>query len=87
MNWLCQLAGILASESGDSAIRILLALTIVMGLIQLVFGLLRFGSMVRFISESAITGFVTGVAILMILGQLSKLTGYHGNVPGNTLLL
>jgi hypothetical protein len=41
--------------------------------------------MVRFISESVITGFVTGVAALMILGQLSKLTGYHGNVAGSCI--
>ena len=77
---------ILASESSALSVPTLLSLTFLIGAFQLAFGLLRLGSMVRFISESVMAGFVTGVAVLMILGQLGKLTGYHSEVSGNTLV-
>ena len=78
--------GILAGLGGGAAIQVLFTLTLLAGVFQLAFGLLRLGSMVRFISESVMTGFVTGVAVLLILGQLEKLTGYHGEFSGNALL-
>ena len=78
--------GILASLGGGATLPILVTLTLLAGVFQLAFGLLRLGSMVRFISESVMTGFVNGVAVLMILGQLGKLTGYHSHVSGNVLV-
>jgi SulP family sulfate permease len=46
------------------------------GVIQLLAGLLRLGFLVRFVSNAVMTGFLNGVAVLIILGQLSDLTGY-----------
>jgi SulP family sulfate permease len=55
----------------------LITLVILMGALQLVFGLLRLGSLIRFVSQSVMTGFITGIALLIILGALPNLTGYH----------
>jgi SulP family sulfate permease len=46
-----------------------------MGLFQLAFGLLRMGSLTRYISESVMTGLVTGMAVLLVLTQLEMLAG------------
>jgi SulP family sulfate permease len=55
----------------------LFVLTLLVGTFQLGFGLIRAGSLTRFISNSVLTGFVTGAALLIVLGQLGNLTGYR----------
>jgi SulP family sulfate permease len=79
-------AGILASMGPQFSIRSVFALTLMIGLIQLVLGLLKLGSLTRFISNCVMTGFISGVAILLVLGQLQKLTGYTGGPSGNVFV-
>jgi SulP family sulfate permease len=74
---------ILASAA---SIRALFTLTLLIGLIQLSLGLLKFGGVTRFISHCVTTGFVAGVGVLLILGQLQKLTGYKGTMQGNVFV-
>jgi SulP family sulfate permease len=62
------------TDSGDLLAR-LVTLTFLVGAIQLVMGLLRLGGLTRFVSAAVMTGFVTGAALLVLLGQLSHLTG------------
>ena len=76
-------AGILADLGPQFSIRALFTLTLLIGLIQLVLGLLKLGTLTRFISNCVMTGFISGVAILLIFGQLQKLTGYSGRPSGN----
>jgi sulfate permease, SulP family len=54
----------------------LVVLVLLMGIFQLLAGLFRLGFIVRFVSNSVMTGFLNGVAVLIILGQLGDLTGY-----------
>ena len=54
----------------------LVVLVLLVGVIQLAAGLFRLGFLVRFVSNAVMTGFLNGVAVLIILGQLSDLTGY-----------
>ena len=60
--------------SGDIVAR-LITLTFLVGVIQVVMGLLRLGDLTRFVAGSVMTGFVTGAALLVLLGQLGHLTG------------
>ena len=53
---------------------------LLVGVIQLLAGLFRLGFMVRFVSNAVMTGFLNGVAVLIILGQLGDLTGYESSV-------
>jgi len=55
----------------------LFVLTLLVGIFQIGFGLVKAGSLTRFISNAVLTGFVTGAALLIILGQLGNLTGYQ----------
>jgi SulP family sulfate permease len=61
----------------DQQLASLVVLALLVGLFQLVFGILRLGFLTRFISNSVMTGFLTGIGILTILGQLGDLTGYY----------
>lgn len=53
----------------------LFLLTMIAGVVLLIAGLLRLGRYVRFVSYSVMTGFLTGVAVNIILGQLGDFTG------------
>jgi len=57
----------------DHGLEYLLAATILTGVIQLVFGLLKMGSLMRFVSRSVVTGFVNALAILIFMAQLPEL--------------
>ena len=67
----------LADVSAAEKTQALAALVLLIGVIQLLAGLFRLGFLVRFISNSVMTGFLNGVAVLVILGQLGDLTGYQ----------
>ena len=57
----------------------LVVLILLVGMIQLLAGLFRLGFLIRFVSNAVMTGFLNGVAVLIILGQLSDLTGYQSS--------
>ena len=54
----------------------LAVLVLLVGVIQLLAGLFRLGFLVRFVSNAVMTGFLNGVAVLIILGQLGDLTSF-----------
>jgi SulP family sulfate permease len=66
----------------------LLILTVLTGAFMLLFGILRLGSVLRFIPNSVMSAFTHAVGFLIILGQLSNLTGYNAqgaNKPLQTI--
>ena len=56
-------------------LRYLLAATVVAGLLQVLFGLLRLDVLMRFVSQSVRTGFVNALAILIFSAQVPQLLG------------
>jgi len=56
----------------------LFTITFLVGAIMFLLGLARLGSIVNFVSNAVMTGFVAGAALLIILGQEHHLTGYKG---------
>lgn len=70
-------ASVPAVHTGPDPTGALLLLTVMTGVIMLVLGLLKMGRLLRFVPNSVLTGFINGVAVLIILGQLENLTGYE----------
>jgi SulP family sulfate permease len=54
----------------------LFTITLLIGVIMFVLGLLRLGSLVNFVSNAVMTGFVAGASLLILVGELGDLTGY-----------
>jgi SulP family sulfate permease len=75
----------LVDVPADQKVQALAALVLLAGVIQLLAGLFRLGFVVRFISNSVMTGFLNGVAVLIILGQLGDLTGYRSAFTNNVV--
>ena len=57
----------------EHGLQYLLAATVLAGLLQIVAGALKLGSVMRFVSRSVMTGFVNALAILIFLAQLPEL--------------
>src|SRR5690606_5291953 len=54
----------------------LFMMVVLTGVFQFVLGLLRLGTLARFVSYSVSVGLLTGIAVLLVLSQLSTVTGY-----------
>jgi SulP family sulfate permease len=59
----------------EHGLQYLLAATVLAGLMQILAGYLRLGTVMRFISRSVMTGFVNALAILIFMAQLPELVG------------
>ena len=53
----------------------LLAASLLTGVFQIIIGLLKLGSLIKFVSRSVMTGFVNALAILIFMAQLPELIG------------
>lgn len=59
----------------EHGLQYLFAATILTGIIQIIAGFLKLGSLLRFVSKSVMTGFVNALAILIFMAQLPE---FHG---------
>ncbi len=57
----------------EHGLQYLLAATVLTGVLQILAGWLRLGTLMRFVSRSVITGFVNALAILIFMAQLPEL--------------
>ena len=71
-------AATIAANSGIGLEPLQLAvyLAFLIGVVQLLAGLLNFGEITKFISRSVVIGYSTGIGILLIASQLHNLLGY-----------
>jgi SulP family sulfate permease len=59
----------------EHGLEYLLAATILTGILQIIAGFFRLGSLMRFVSRSVVTGFVNALAILIFMAQLPEFKG------------
>jgi SulP family sulfate permease len=65
-----------AGYSEDARAGAITTLALLTGVVMLIAGLLKLGRLLRFVSNSVVIGFLTGVSINVILSQLGDFTGY-----------
>ena len=68
----------------NHGLEYLLAATVLTGILQIVAGYLKLGSLMSFVSQSVITGFVNALAILIFMAQLPELTNVTWHVYAMT---
>lgn len=71
--------------TGPGATTALATLTILTGLIMLAAGIARLGTLVRYVPNAVLTGFVNAVAANIVLAQLAHATGYHSDAANRIL--
>ncbi len=72
------IVGTFVAAGSDDYVTMTAALAVVTGLLALVAGLLRLGFVASFISEPVLKGFIVGLALTIIIGQVPKLLGIEG---------
>jgi sulfate permease, SulP family len=63
-------------HDGPDPARALYTLAMLTGVVMVVAGALRLGSVLRFVSNAVTVGFINAVGVNIVLGQLANLTGY-----------
>lgn len=71
------MAAILMSIAATQGMSRVLLATFLAGLLLLVAGIFRLGTLTSFIPAPVITGFTSGIAIIIALGQVDNLFGVH----------
>jgi SulP family sulfate permease len=69
----------LIAYPSEQRVSVLVTLVLLIGAFQVLLGVLRMGWLTRFIPFSVMVGFMTGVAVLIIIGQLGDFTGYYSS--------
>jgi SulP family sulfate permease len=65
--------------------RALFTLAMLTGVVMLIAGLLRLGSILRFVSNAVMVGFINAVGVNIVLGQLANLTGFAAQGPNRVV--
>ena len=67
-------AGMIGAMTGD--IRYIFATVILAGLFQIVLGLLRFGRYINYIPYPVVSGFMSGIGVIIIILQMAQMVGH-----------
>ena len=70
--------GPLAGGDPDRYLALMVILTLMTGIFYVLAGMSRLGFIANFLSQPILTGYLNGIALLIIAGQLQKLFGYTG---------
>jgi SulP family sulfate permease len=66
----------LSGYTGEAHATAMATLAVLTGLVMLLAGFAKLGKLLRFVSNSVVIGFLTGVSINVILSQVGDFTGY-----------
>lgn len=78
---------VIAEAGSENYIALAILLAFMMGVIQLVLGLLRMGFLVNFLSKPVISGFTSAAALIIGLNQLKHLLGLDIPVNNNIFII
>ncbi len=79
-------ATIVAGIVAENGISGLVLATVIAGILLILMGLFRLGSLIKFIPYTITTGFTTGIAITLVIGQLKDFLGLtFANSPIETV--
>jgi sulfate permease, SulP family len=65
----------LATPGSADYVRLVLSLTLLVGIFQLALGAMRLGSLVNFVSHTVVVGFTAGAAVLIAISQVKNFFG------------
>lgn len=73
------IAGVVAASEGDlnRALPSILMVFLLAGLIQIMLGFLKVGQYIRYIPYPVVSGFMTGIGVIILITQLLPMLGYY----------
>ena len=82
------MGGILDSTgyTGDQVNQAVFTMSLLAGVMMVVLGVLKLGKIVNYVSNAVMTGFVMGVAILIMVGKFDDIFGYDPTTYSNKVI-
>ena len=82
------MGGILDSTgyTGDQIPQAVFTMSLIAGVLMVVLGVLKLGKVVNYVSNAVMTGFVMGVAILIMVGKFDDIFGYDPTTYSNKVV-
>jgi len=73
------ITGIVAANDGDlnKALPSILIVFLLSGLFQIIMGFLKAGAYIRYIPYPVVSGFMTGIGVIILITQLLPMLGYY----------
>ena len=73
------ITGIIATNKGDvsRALPIILSVFLLVGLVQVLLGIIGMGKYIKYIPYPVVSGFMTAIGVIIIITQLIPLLGYY----------
>ena len=71
--------GAIATQGSEEYLTLTIALAFVIGILFIIFGLLRMGWVANFMANPVLKGLLAGIALVVIAGESSKLLGVSGS--------
>ena len=65
----------LSDDPTDAKVQIAMALSLLSGIIQVIFGILHIGFVTKYLSDSIVNGFTCAAAFHVVVSQISTLLG------------
>jgi MFS superfamily sulfate permease-like transporter len=70
--------GALAAQGSDDFLALTLAMALLVGVLYIIFGILRLGWVADFLANPVLKGFMQGLALVVLVGQMPKIFGVEG---------
>ena len=67
--------GPLAGGDPQRYLELMISITLITGLFNIIFGVCRLGFVANFLSQPILVGYLNGIALIVLVGQLPKLFG------------
>ena len=77
------LAVVMVALVAEHGVEYLFATVVLMGILQVIFGAMRWGKFIRMVPHPVMLGFVNGLAIVIFLAQLGQFQIQSGEVTGH----
>ena len=74
--------GPLAGGDPQRYLELMISITLITGLFNIIFGVCRLGFVANFLSQPILVGYLNGIALIVLVGQLPKLFGYRSEAGG-----
>lgn len=73
------IGGIVAANNGDLSLALpsILIVFLLAGLFQIIMGLVKVGEYIRYIPYPVVSGFMTGIGVIILITQLLPMLGYY----------
>jgi len=74
------------SPDTETALATIFIIFLLTGVFQIFFGLIKVGQYIRFVPYPIVSGFMSGIGLLMIVFQLLPLLGHHSSIHFNEIV-